>query len=86
MYENLDETHQDIFVTVAILQRNGITNISPAVLLMITSLVPDELERILDTLIENQLLSNGIGNTYQISQMAINFASQNYSMQRMKIK
>ena len=78
MYENLDEMHQEIFVTVAILQRNDITNISLEVLLMITSLVPDELERILDTLIENQLLSKGIGNTYQISQMAINFARQNY--------
>ena len=83
MYETLDEIHQNIFVTVAILQNNRHKNdhdISLDLLMNITSVGKDEIERVLEHLIENNLLDRGIGNIYQISQMAVNFAKQNFEI------
>ena len=83
MYETLDETHQHVFVTVAILQKSRKKNdpdISLELLVNITGFGSRELEGVLENLIENNLLERCIGNTYQVSQMAINFATQNYEI------
>ncbi len=81
MYEDLDPAHQEIFVTVAILESNkhkSDPSVSLDALMNITSKSKRELENILDDLKENNLLDGGGGNTYRISPMAISFAKNHY--------
>ena len=81
MYETLDEDSQYIFKTVAVLQKNrhqSDPEITLELLMAITSFAKTRTDRALENLIVNNLLDRSYNNSYQISQMAINFASQHY--------
>lgn len=79
MYETLDFDHQRVFKTIAALQKNKRSDdeLSFELLMTITGYSKYELDRILEDLMDNKLITLE-DSEYAISQMAINFVRQYY--------
>lgn len=81
MYESLKEAHQYVFKVITSLVRNKSKNdppISFELLLSLTDYKKSDLDRILETLIDNNLIILLENNEYSMSTMAINFVRQFY--------
>lgn|GEM_PF-1084264 len=80
MYETLDYVHQQVFKTIAALQRHkgrDDEDISFELIMSLTGFPKSKLDKALDDLLDSKLITFD-GNEYSISQMAINFVRQYY--------
>jgi tetratricopeptide (TPR) repeat protein len=81
MYEDLTEKQKQVFKTIVILQKNRYKNEEPPSfdkLMIITDFSRDELEEILNTLLDNKLITETNNQQYATYPMANNLAMQVY--------
>lgn len=79
MYETLKDEQKDVFQTITALVRNKLNSdppISIELLMSITNYTKSELETILETLIDNNLIRLLENNEYSVTQMSVNFVRQ----------